>query len=196
MSLEAFGMMYAINNRYPRRKAGQHGVKRVAQDLRPLKFLPGQPFQIEGFTDSKLGRLIYEEGKWLERELGFTFPEMRARALAPMWQDETLECIEETVNKLKEPALREAVAAHLDEVVKKLRWRDLSRAATLAWIAVLIRQSLTDEGARERRKALRRQPESIEDIKSYALPWYKDKLVQDYPILKLPLAVKRLFARA
>ncbi len=195
ISLEAFDIMYAINQRYPRPRVGEHGVQRALHDLRPLRALPGQPFQIEGFARSRLGRLVRKEGRWLERELGFRFPDMQPRPLARQWQDETLEALEETINSLREPIMRQAALDHLDEVVRELRWRDLPAAATLAYMIPRMRTSLTREGREMRREELLAEPFDLAATRAQALPWYKEKLLRDYPILKLPLALKRLLVR-
>lgn len=196
ISLEAFGIMYALNHRYPRRKTNLHGVQRAPHDLRPLKFLPGQPFQIEGFTSSRLGRKIDSEGRWLERELGFKFPRVQRRELQPQWQEETLESLEGAALKLKEPALRLAVADHLEAEASRLKWRRLQTAATLAYVGSLLRRELSDKQLKERREELSEFPVVLANLEADALPWYKDQLVEAYPFIKLLLPIRRLLVGA
>ncbi len=191
ISLEAFGIMLAINERYPRRQMAVHGVKRRFRDLNPLKELPGQGFQLGGVTNARVQRALRREARWLEKRLGFEFPPLPARKRPDLWQDETLEALEDTVNRLREPELRAVAAEHLQQEARRLRWRDLETAAALAYIAGMLPQSYTDQGLRRRRKEKREHPQSLDDLKAYALPWYKHGLVQENPILKLPLALKR-----
>jgi hypothetical protein len=139
VSMEAFGLMSALNERYSRRQMAEHGVQREVHDLKVLKNLPGQPFQIEGFADSALDSAIREEGAWLEQQLGFQFPEVKRRELEPQWQTETLIALESTVRKLKQSELRNAAADYLTQQAEKLNETRRDTTAVLKFIAKRLR---------------------------------------------------------
>lgn len=113
LSMEAYALMRAINLRYPPREQAVHGVERSLRDLDVLAQLPGPPFELPDFASSGLQRACLDEAKWLEDQLGFTFPPAAAAAPEPLWQDHTLAVVESTLTALPATAMIRCAAQYL-----------------------------------------------------------------------------------
>jgi hypothetical protein len=110
ISLEAFVLMDAVNRRYPKRRQGEHGVKRSPGDLNPLLALPGQVFQIPEFEGSAAHSATLEEARWLESRLGFRFPAEVRPQLQALWPQESLASLEQLVDQIDSPQIRRLLA--------------------------------------------------------------------------------------
>jgi len=100
LSMEAFRLMWAINERYPPRDQAVHKVPRQPRDLDILRRLPGPPFELTDFVSSDLYQACQEETAWLESQLGFRFPHESRHEAEPMWQERTLAVLEQTIRAL------------------------------------------------------------------------------------------------
>lgn len=100
LSMEAFNLMWAINERYPSRDQDVHLVPRRPRDLDVLGQLPGPAFQLTDFMSSELHQVCLDEAAWLEARLGFQFPHESRHPCEPLWQDRTLAVLEETLRAL------------------------------------------------------------------------------------------------
>ena len=115
LSMEAFHLMWAINQRYPPRDQNTHQVPRQPRDLDVLGQLPGPSFQIADFTSSELHQVCRQESAWLEAQLGFRFPPESRDRCEPLWQDRTLAVLEETLRMLPSAPLVQCAAQYLRE---------------------------------------------------------------------------------
>jgi hypothetical protein len=115
VSFEAFLLMQAINRHYPRNGWEVHGVERRANDLAPLVTLPGQPFHLPLQPGSTVHTAMGEEARRLESRLGIRFPQLDLKQALPMWQEPTLQALEDTVRQLNNCAFRECISRFLDE---------------------------------------------------------------------------------
>ena len=127
--------MDAINRAYPIGYKETHGVKRVHNDMSPLYSLPGQPFQSESFAQPALHQSIVEEGEWLERELGWSFPSLTHRSLQSLWQPETLSALQFAINRIDSRHLRVVAKNTLIEESARLQPSAPDSAAVLRFIA-------------------------------------------------------------
>jgi hypothetical protein len=135
VTLEAYKIMLAINERYPRKEQGEHGVLRLPHDLHPLKDFPGQPFQLEEFSDSKLYQAALSEGAWLESELGFEFPTLQGKEIKDLWQDKSLVSLESAIRGLQDQSLRAAAGGFLRDEAARLETTRPDTAGVLHHIA-------------------------------------------------------------
>jgi hypothetical protein len=119
LSMEAFNLMWAINQRYPPRDQKVHQVHRQPRDLDVLAQLPGPPFQIADFMSSELHQACLEESAWLESQLGFRFPLESRSGSEPLWQDRTLAVLEDTLRALPGPPMIECAAQFLREQARQ-----------------------------------------------------------------------------
>lgn len=113
ISQEACDIMLAINARYPRDTAAAHGVARLPADLQALGSLPGERFQLPDSYESAVYRAALEEARWLEQQLGFTFPPLPPQVAAEPWQWSTLTVLEEHIRRLNNHHLQLAAADYL-----------------------------------------------------------------------------------
>ena len=183
MSIEAFGLMFAINSLYPRRRTKEHGIQRHPRDLLPIKRLPGEPFQVAGLFDSALGREIEAEGRWLEQELGFSFPPVKQRNLGLLWQEEVVLSVERAIRRLHNDALMETAARHLQNEVRQFRWRRRDTGIALGYIA---HRLLRGKAVRDGTYA------DMDELMKLAKPWYATQLRSRHPVLgRLLSAISR-----
>jgi hypothetical protein len=136
LSMEAFRLMSAINLQFPARQQDAHQIARRPHDLDVLGRLPGQPFQLEGFTGSGLYRDVLEEAAWLESRLGCRFPTDPRPALGALWQEETLLMLEPVIGGLKAERIRHFAADFLRDEARGLRESRPAAAARLQTIAL------------------------------------------------------------
>jgi hypothetical protein len=115
LSMEAFNLMWAINQRYPPRDQDIHQVPRRPRDLDVLGQLPGPPFHIAGFMSSELHDVCLQESAWLEAQTGFRFPAESDARCEPLWQDRTLALLEETLRALPGAPIVQCAAQYLRE---------------------------------------------------------------------------------
>ncbi len=127
LSMEAFNLMWAINQRYPPRDQKIHQVPRRPRDTDVLRQLPGPPFQLTDFMSSELHQVCLDEAAWLEARLGFQFPNEPRRGTEPLWQDCTLAVLEETLRALHSQPLVQFAAGFLRDEAQKCQ---VSRPAT------------------------------------------------------------------
>jgi hypothetical protein len=120
VSIEAYKLMVAINQRYPVSASGKAAYQRRFHDLKPLSDLPGQPFRIDSFKDSSWYEAVCREGALLEKKYGFDFPELVEKASQPLWQQETLLRLEDALCRLESFELRDAAASHLEEEAQRV----------------------------------------------------------------------------
>jgi len=113
LSMEAYALMRAINERYPPRDQAAHGVSRRPRDLDVLSQLPGPSFEVPDFAASGLQQACREEAQWLEARLGWRFPRVPSIAPQPLWQDDTLAVLENTLRLLPDPAVVRCAAQYL-----------------------------------------------------------------------------------
>lgn len=139
VSLEAHRLIEAVNRAYPADNVAAHRVPRTYLDIKPLKALPGQPFQLESFQGSELYEQVVSEGTELEQQLGFTFPESVHRSLQPLWQEPTLMELEAAVSKLENPLFRLALADYLQGEAATLATENPATAAVLGFVANRVR---------------------------------------------------------
>jgi hypothetical protein len=139
VSLEAHRLIEAINRAYPAGDIAGHGVARTFLDIKPLLALPGQPFQLEAFRDSELYEQVASEGRLLEQQLGFVFPDSVHRQLQPLWQGATLMELEAAASKLENPLFRVAIADYLEGEAAILDAEDAATAAVLGFVAARVR---------------------------------------------------------
>jgi hypothetical protein len=143
VTLEAYKLMEAINARYPRKEAKTHGVIRPPHDMHALMKFPGQPFQLEKYTDTALFQATLEEGAWLESELGFQFPEVARKDVEPLWQANTLVSLERAIRRL-EKNLQVAAADFLVQEADSLQQSRPETAGILRHIAWSLSNIETD----------------------------------------------------
>ena len=134
MSMEAFQLMSAINQRFPWGQE-QVMVERQPHDLDSLIKLPGQPFQLEGFAGSDVYDACMEEAAWLEARLGFKFPEATRLSPGPLWQEDTLMALPPTISAIPQQQLRQYCGDYLDGQAALLAESRPEAAARLAAIA-------------------------------------------------------------
>lgn len=115
LSMEAYGLMRAINTRYPPREQAAHGVVRRPRDLDALAQLPGPPFEVPDFAASGLLQASREEAAWLEAQLGFSFPRAQPAAPPLLWQDDTLAVLEASLRALPGTPVIRAAARYLQD---------------------------------------------------------------------------------
>ncbi|MEE4146806.1 MAG: hypothetical protein V2I26_18520 [Halieaceae bacterium] len=132
ISMEAFQLMSAINQRFPW-GGEQAGFQRKPHDMDGLMRLPGQPFQLQGFAGSDVYKACMEEAAWLESRLGFRFPETTRASPGPLWQDDTLLALHSTISAILQPQLRRYCAEYLESQAAFLAAsRPVTAAALLA----------------------------------------------------------------
>jgi hypothetical protein len=129
LSMEAFSLMWAINQRYPSRDQKIHGVPRQPRDLDVLERLPGPPFYLSDFMSSGLHQACLEEALWLESRLGLQFPHEPRQQPEPLWQDQTLAVLEQTVRALHSVPIVQFVADFL---------RDEAQKCNISWPATAL----------------------------------------------------------
>jgi len=144
VTLEAYRIMQAINQRYPRKDERNHGVIRRPHDMHPLMKFFGQPFQLEEFADSDLLQSALEEGAWLESELGFKFPAVERRDVIPLWQNESLVALERAVRGLGDNNLIATAADFMVEEASGLKGSRPETAGILRHIAWSLQNIETD----------------------------------------------------
>jgi hypothetical protein len=120
LSMEAFRLIWAINERYPPRDQELHQVARKPRDLDALGQLPGPQFQLTEFMDSDLHQACLDEAAWLESRLGFQFPHELRKAPEPLWQDDTLAVLEKTIRALHKPPIERFCAEFLWAEAQKI----------------------------------------------------------------------------
>jgi hypothetical protein len=152
ISMEAYRLMVAINRRYPLVPAGGSGYQRRFHDLRPLAQLPGSPFRIERFRESQWYQTACREAAELERDYGFSFPEVPDREAQPLWQERTLLVLEDAICRLESEELRHAAADFLEQEAHSPDVAGQAAATLLGFVARRVRagenppiQNLLDE---------------------------------------------------
>ncbi len=140
LSMEAFNLMWAINQRYPPRDQNIHQVPRRPRDLDVLGQLPGPAFHLRDFMSSELHQVCLDEAAWLEARLGFQFPDELRRENEPLWQERTLGVLEDTVRALpSQPIVRCAASFLRDQARTAL----VSRPETAAQLDTIARNLLS-----------------------------------------------------
>lgn len=134
ISMEAFQLMSAINQRFPWRHK-QATVQRQPHDLDSLIQLPGQPFQLEGFVGSDVYQACMAEAAWLESCLGFRFPETSRRSPGPLWQEDTLLALQSAISAIPQQQLRHYCKEYLHRESALLAASRPDTAAKLTAIA-------------------------------------------------------------
>lgn len=127
VTLEAYKMMLAINQCYPRKDMEVHGMVRTPYDMHSLMKFPGQPFKLKKYADSDTLSAAFDEGAWLESELGFQFPAVEIREEKPLWHKECLVALERAVRGLGD---KKRIAAVADFLVEEASGLEDSRAET------------------------------------------------------------------
>ncbi len=92
-----------------------------------------QRFSIDSFKDSSWYEAVGKEGALLEKKYGFDFPEVVEKTTQPLWQQQTLLCLEDAVCRLESKELRDAAASHLEE--EALRVDSPETAAVLRFVS-------------------------------------------------------------
>jgi hypothetical protein len=114
VSMEAYKLMVAINERFPVESKGEGGYRRRFHDLQPLTTLPGAPFRLDQFKSTDWYKAVLREEASLSKKYGFQFPEIVEKEAAAQWQDETLLALENVVSRLESAELRGAAAQCLE----------------------------------------------------------------------------------
>jgi len=134
ISMEAFQLMSAINQRFPWGH-NQETVQRRLHDLDSLIRLPGQPFQLEGFAESDVYAACMEEAAWLESRLGFSFPESSRPSPGPPWQEDTLLALQPAIAAIPQQQIRQYCGEYLESEAAVLAGSRPDTAAKLTAIA-------------------------------------------------------------
>jgi len=141
ISAEAYRLIEAINLAYPHGSSEEHRVKRHYQDMRSLQALPGQTFRIDASEDQELVAALASESTWLERELGWTFPEAPTDAGGELWQLPTLLELEAAIGKLGSAPLRRCATDALETQARAIEGGNPETAAILRFIAGKLHRS-------------------------------------------------------
>jgi hypothetical protein len=140
LSMEAFHLMWAINQRYFPRDQNIHQVQRQPRDLDVLAQLPGPPFQIADFMSSELHQVCLDESAWLEAQLGFRFPPESRNDGQLLWQDRTLAVLEDTLRGLPSQPIVQCAAQYL---YNQARTALVSRPATAEQLEAIAQRLLS-----------------------------------------------------
>lgn len=147
ISMEAFVLMKAINDAFPRGQEG-HGLARGHLDLRALHALPGQRFGLTSPLSPEVTASLHEQREWLERELHTRFPDdPPVLQDGPLWQDETLQALEHCINMLDSSRMRSVAREEVLRQADRVEDERPGTAAVLRFIAG--RVNLSEEPSTE-----------------------------------------------
>ena len=135
VSMEAYNLMNAINQTFPRDGKKEHGLQRGYHDLHSLNSLPGQRFQLTNELDLEISQSLEEQRQWLEQELQTSFPEEQPTQIKPLWQQETLMALEAAINSLDSLQMRQVARSLLQEEAERLQDGDPETSCILKFIA-------------------------------------------------------------
>ncbi len=117
LSVEAFELMLAINEHYPRDACDEHGVRRMPGDLNALAALPGVPFHLPNFEGSQLQGYCEAEARWLARNFGLAFPEevgARDADRHEPWSSDSCAALAQGLSGIEQRVLRAAALDYLE----------------------------------------------------------------------------------
>lgn len=190
ISAEACCLIEAINLAYPHDSSDKHGVRRQYHDMRSLQALSGQPFRIDASQDQDLIAALARESAWLERELGWSFPEARTEADGELWQLPTLLELETAIGKLDSAPLRQCATDALEIQAQALEEEHPGKATILRFIASKLNSSgacptalALDKLGADHFKFAALQFEQVSPETAYYLMSLADKLRPDAPFI-------------
>lgn len=138
ISMEAFVLMKAINDAFPRGR-DEHGLKRRHLDMRSLHALPGLRFGLAEPLKPEISESLREQREWLESEMQTRFPDDPPTLQdGALWQDETLQELERCINSLASPGMRQVSRQKLEEEAGRLEGDRPDTAAVLRFIAARV----------------------------------------------------------